>query len=99
MTVPGGCSGWPASGRSVRIMAVRDHLGEPISAAEPPLCLGEQHHPSVGGDPSAIEGGANLSMCNRRKVEGQQGIFVHRNSPKSAGAFLPWPRTAQHAKS
>jgi hypothetical protein len=45
---------------SVRIAAVRDDLGESVGDAEAPLGLGEEHHPAVGGDPSTVEGGADL---------------------------------------
>src|SRR5438876_1905827 len=34
------------------IAPVRDHCGEPFGEAQPPLRLGEQHHPAIGGEPA-----------------------------------------------
>jgi hypothetical protein len=44
----------------VRITLVRDYASESIGDAQTALCLCEQHHSAVRGDPSAIEGGADL---------------------------------------
>jgi hypothetical protein len=63
----------------IRIAAVGDHPSKPIGDAEAPLRLREEHHPGVGGDPSAIEGGGHLFAHNRWKVKGQQGILVHES--------------------
>jgi hypothetical protein len=44
------------------IAPVRDHCGEPFGEAQPPLRLGEQHHPAIGGEPAFIEGGGDLFL-------------------------------------
>jgi hypothetical protein len=42
-------------GDPVGIAFVGDHPGELLGDTEPPLRLGEQHDPTVGSDPPAIE--------------------------------------------
>src|SRR5712664_2507689 len=59
------------------IAAVRDHRGEPFGEAQPPLRLGEQHHPAIGGEPAANEGGGHLFAHNGWKAERQQAIVGH----------------------
>jgi len=49
----------------VRIALVGDHPGEVVRDAEAALRLGEEHHAAIRGDPSAIEGGADLLACYR----------------------------------
>jgi hypothetical protein len=44
----------------VAIAAVRDHPGEPIGDAEPPLRLGQQHDATIRTDPPAIKRGGDL---------------------------------------
>jgi len=49
----------------VRIALVWDYPGEVVRDAEAALRLGEEHHAAIRGDPSAIEGGADLLACYR----------------------------------
>jgi hypothetical protein len=63
------------------IAVVRDHCRETLGDAGAPLRLGQQHHPSVGCDPSAIEGGAHLLARYRWQVEGQGDILIHKSLP------------------
>ena len=49
----------------VRIALVGDYPGELVGDIEAPLRLGEEHHPAVRRDPSAIERGAHPS-CRKR---------------------------------
>src|SRR6266849_1281794 len=60
---------------------VVDHPGEMVGDAEAALCFSEEHHPAVGGDPSAVKGGAHLLARNRWQVEGQRNILVHQRLP------------------
>jgi hypothetical protein len=64
----------------VRIAAVGDPPGKPIGDAKALLRLREEHHPGVGGDPSANKGGGHPFARNRWKVKGPQGILVHKCS-------------------
>ena len=64
-------------GDPLRVAAVRDHRGELLGDAEPPLRLGQQHDPAVRGDPPAIEGGGDLLALDGWKRERQQGIVGH----------------------
>jgi hypothetical protein len=54
----------------VRIAAVRDYPGEPIGDTDAPLRLGEEHHPAIRGDASAIEGSADLLASHCWQIEG-----------------------------
>jgi hypothetical protein len=49
----------------VRIALVGDYPGELVGDTEAPLRLGEEHHPAIRRDPSAIEGGAHFLARNR----------------------------------
>src|SRR5438128_5035066 len=69
------------------IAPVRNHRGEPFGEAQPPLGLGEQHHPAIGGEPASIEGGGHLFAPNGWKGERQQAIVGH-----GGGGSLGSPR-------
>jgi hypothetical protein len=64
-------------GHAARVAVVRDHRGQLICNAEPPIPVREQHDAAVRGDASAIEGGADLLASYRWWVEGPGYIFVH----------------------
>src|SRR5213075_887794 len=64
-----------------RVAHVGDYPGELVSEAEATLRLGQKHHPSVRGDPAAIEGSADLFPRNRWQVEGQRNILIHQRLP------------------
>ncbi len=89
---------------SVRIALVGDRPGELVGDAEAPLCLGQQHHPAIRGDPSAVEGGAHLLACNRWQVEGQRDIFIHQSLPLldrcavaiSTRGIMPYIQVSSH---
>ena len=45
------------------------------------LAVGEEHHPAIRRDPSAIERGAHLLARHRWQVKGQRYIVVHNSLP------------------
>jgi hypothetical protein len=51
-----------------------------VGDTEASLRLGEEHHPAIRRDPSAIEGGAHLLARYRWQVKGQRDI-VHKSLP------------------
>src|SRR6266851_407798 len=61
------------------IAAIRNHPGKLVGDAQPALGLSEQHHPAVGGDPSAIEGSGHLLARYRWQVEGERDILAHNS--------------------
>ena len=65
----------------VRIALVGDYPGELVGDTEAPLRLGEEHHPAIGRDPSAIERGAHLLARYRWQVKWQRDIVVHNSLP------------------
>jgi hypothetical protein len=52
-----------------------------VGDTEAPLRLGEEHHPAIRRDPSAIERGAHLLARYRWQVKGQRNIVVHNSLP------------------
>jgi hypothetical protein len=48
-----------------------------VGDTQPTLCLGQQHHPAVRRDPSAIEGGSDFLPRDRWQVEGRRDILIH----------------------
>ena len=60
---------------------VGDYPGELVGDTEAPLRLGEEHHPTICRDSSAIEGGAHLLARYRWQVKGQRDIVVHNSLP------------------
>ena len=65
----------------VRIALVGDYPSESVGDTEAPLRLGEEHHPAIRRDPSAIEGGAHLLARYRWQVKWQRDIVVHNSLP------------------
>lgn len=70
-------------GDPVRIALVRDHGGEPLGDAEPPLRLGQQHDTAIRTEPPAIEGSGDLFALDGWKRERQQGIVGHGGVARS----------------
>ena len=60
-----------------RVARVGDQRRQPVAEAELALGRGQQQHPAVRGEPSAVEGGGHLLAADRWKAEGLGRIVVH----------------------
>ena len=67
---------------SVRIAFVGDNSGELVCDAQPPLCLREQHHPAVRGDPPAIESSADLLPATAGRSKGKGVLSIMASSSR-----------------
>jgi hypothetical protein len=73
-----------------RIAPIGNHRRKLLGDRKPSLGLREQHHPTVGGDPPAVECGCDLLAGNGWKGEGKKRIVGHggcglRQSSESDG--------------
>ena len=63
--------------RPQRITWISDHRRKLLTDREPPFGLRENHHPTVRGDPSAIERSCDLLAGNGWKGERKKPIVGH----------------------
>jgi len=57
-------------GLEARVLA---QCWKPFGKAQRPLRLGKQHHPAIGGEPAAIEGGRSLATRCRGRDPARRG--------------------------
>jgi hypothetical protein len=60
-----------------RIARIGDRRRKLLGDCKPPFGLRQQHHPAVGGDPSAVKRGCDLLAGNGWKREGKKRIVGH----------------------
>ena len=60
-----------------RIAPVGDQPRQPINDADPPVGQRQQRHATVGGDATAIEGGADFLARYAWQIEPKAGIVIH----------------------
>jgi hypothetical protein len=84
-----------------RVARVRDQRRETVAEAELALRGGEQHHPAVRGQASAVEGGNQPLTVDRRKAERLDRLVLHGGCglpPACRGASRhTWPWTQRVA--
>ena len=60
-----------------RIAAVGDQSGDPVNDPDPPVGQCQQRYATVGGDATAIEGGADFLAPYAWQIEQKAGIVIH----------------------